>query len=716
MAVRSFIVLTLIFVLQACKTTEWNNPYRAEDKLKNIVYSSFQERPKELDPVKSYSASEYQFIAQIYEPPLQYHFLLRPYTLVPLSAARMPSKTFYDAENNPLPADVNPDEVAFTDYIVEIQKGIRYQPHPAFAKNEQDQYLYHALTQKDLRHVHELSDFKETGTRELTAHDYVYQIKRLAHPNLHSPLAGLLGGYILGFAQYREQVLEALENNEDVWLDLRNVPMEGVTALDNYRYKIRVKGVYPQFIYWLSMPFFAPIPWEADLFYAQEGMEKRNISFDWYPVGTGAYMLTENNPNLRMVLEKNPNFHGENYPTEGDPEDSENGMLVDAGKPLPFVEKVVYSLEKESIPYWNKFLQGYYDTSGITSDSFDQSVELTSQGEFGLTQEMVDRDIHLASAVQPSLFYLGFNMRDPIVGGDSERTRLLRRAISIAVDYDEFISIFRNGRGAPAQGPLPPGIYGFEEGEAGYNPYVYNWINGRLSRKSIAEAKELMRQARYTNGIDQDTGEPLILYFDTVSRGADTKALLNWMVKQFAKIDIQLVIRGTDGNRFFEKLNKATFQIYQLGWNADYPDPENFFFLLYGPNSILVSKGQNYSNYENPEFDRLFDLMKNMENSPERLEIIREMNDIARADAPWVYAFYPKAYSLYHGWYKNVKPNLMANNTMKYKRVDPVQRLKDRAEWNKPVLWPIYLVIIVLVITFIPAIRGFYLRERAKGI
>ena len=145
-----------------------------------------------------------------------------------------------------------------------------------------------------------------------------------------------------------------------------------------------------------------------------------------------------------MVLERNPNFHGEAYPSKGEPGDKQAGLLIDAGKPLPFVDKVVFSLEKESIPYWNKFLQGYFDTSGITSDSFDQSVELNSQGEFGLTDEMKEKNINLSSAVQPSLFYLGFNMRDPVVGGDSERARLLRRAISIAVDYDEFISIFKN--------------------------------------------------------------------------------------------------------------------------------------------------------------------------------------------------------------------------------------------------------------------------------
>ncbi len=716
-ALKNLAMIMLVIVSTfGCREGQWNNPYRDADANKAIIYTAFQERPKELDPVKSYSASEYDFIAQIYEPPLQYHYLKRPYQLIPLAAARMPSKVYLDAQGKELPLDAKPENIAFTDYIVEIQTGIEYQPHPSLARDAQGQYYYHTLSDTELTGINVLSDFTHEGSRELTAHDYIYQIKRLAHPNLHSPLAGLLGEYIVGFKDYREHVLVALEESDKQWIDLRSLPMSGLEALDDYRYRIRVQGIYPQFIYWLSMPFFSPIPWEADKFYSQAGMKERNISFDWYPIGTGPYMLTENNPNLRMVLERNPNFHGETYPTEGDVGDKEAGLLDDAGKPLPFVDKVVFSLEKESIPYWNKFLQGYYDTSGITSDSFDQSVELNSQGEFGLTEEMQDKGISLSSAVQPSLFYLGFNMRDPVVGGDSERARLLRRAISIAVDYDEFISIFKNGRGIPAQGPIPPGIYGYEKGQAGINPYVYEWKNNRAVRKSVAEARQLMAAAGYADGIDQATGRSLILYFDTVSRGADTKALLNWMVKQFKKINIELVIRGTDVNRYYDKVRDGGVQIYTLGWNADYPDPENFFFLLYGPNSVLDTKGQNYSNYSNPEFDRLFDVMKNMENGPQRMALIRQMNEIVRADAPWIWAFNPKGYSLFHSWFKNVKPNAMANNKIKYRRIDPEKRAELREQWNNPLLWPIYLLIIVLVITIIPAIRGYYRREKAKAI
>ena len=170
-------------------------------------------------------------------------------------------------------------------------------------------------------------------------------------------------------------------------------------------------------MYWLAMPFFAPIPWEAERFYSQKGLSEKNITLDWYPVGTGPYMLTENDPNRVMMLERNPNFHGETYPSEGMPDDAEAGLLEDAGKPLPFIDKVIFSREKESIPRWNKFLQGYYDASSIGSDSFDQAVQLTGQGEATVTEAMKQQGIRLETSVAASTNYMGFNMLDPVVGG-----------------------------------------------------------------------------------------------------------------------------------------------------------------------------------------------------------------------------------------------------------------------------------------------------------
>ena len=712
--------LLVMILLAGCGESAWNNPWPAREAGANVLYSSFEERPKHLDPARSYSSNEYAFLAQIYEPPLQYHFLLRPYQLIPLTAESLPELAYFDAEGRALPQDAPAAAIARSEYLIRIRPGSHYQPHPAFAQDAAGGYRYHHLTPADLENVNRLADFPETGTRELTAADYVYQIKRLAVPWRHSPIAGVLGEHIQDFneltARIEAQAIEPGTDGERPYLDLDAIPFAGAEVVDRYRYRIHVKGKYPQFAYWLAMPFLAPMPWEAERFYDQPGMKARNLTLDWYPVGTGPFYLSENNPNLRMELTRNPHFHGETYPSEGMPGDAAAGLLADAGQPLPFIDRAVYALEKEGIPYWNKFLQGWYDSSGISSDAFDQAIRFDNQGGAGLTEAMAAKGIGLLTSVETSIAYMGFNMRDPVVGGDTESARLLRQAIAIAVDYEEYIAIFANGRGLIAQGPLPPGIFGYREGEAGLNPTVYRWQEGQAVRRTLAEAQELLTQAGYAEGRDPATGQALSLNFEAVASGPDDKARLNWLRKQFAKLGIELVVRATDYNRFQEKMRQGTGQIYTWGWNADYPDPENFLFLLYGPNSKMAGEGENASNYANPEFDARFERMKNMDDGPERQALIDEMIAIARHDGPWVWGYFPKGFSLHHAWLTNLKPNLMANNTLKYRRLDPELRQRLRAAWNRPVLWPLWLGLGLLVLGAVPAIRGYRRRERERAL
>jgi ABC-type transport system substrate-binding protein len=710
-------ILSALVWLSGCSDEPWNNPYSHNQSHKNIYYDVFEERPKHLDPISAYSSNEYVFLGQIYEPPLQYHFFKRPYELTMLTATRLPEVEYFDADGNQLAADATAGTVHRAIYRINIQPGILFQPHPAFAKDEAGNYRYHNLSKEEIARVNTLADFPETGARELTAEDYVYQIKRFAHPGVHSPVAGLQGKYILGLQELSEQLskLHADKQQEEGYIDLREYDLEGVKILDRYTYEIILKEKYPQFIYWLAMPFFAPMPWEADHFYSQNGMTDKNIVLNWYPVGTGPYMLTENNPNRRMVMDRNPNFRGEIFPYAGE-ENVVNGPHRDAGQTMPFIDKAIYSLEVEAIPAWNKFLQGYYDVSGIQSDSFDQAVQFDAQGGAELTAEMQSKNIRLLTAVTTSIFYMGFNMLDDVVGGDSEQARLLRRAISIVVDYDEYISIFANGRGMPAQGPLPPGIFGHIEGAAGVNPFVYQWQDGRTVRRPIKDAQALMVQAGYPDGRERKSGRPLILYLDTPAAGPGTKALFDWYRKQFAKLGINLVIRATDYNRFQEKMIKGTAQIFVWGWNADYPDPENFMFLLYGPNAKATRNGENAANYRNPEFDQLFNQMKSMPNGPERQDKLNAMVEILRKDAPWIWGFHPVAFSLHHGWYSNANPNLMANNTLKYKRIDPDLRFEMRKKWNQPVLWPVLLLSVLLIISIIPAWLSYKRRERSAAL
>jgi len=702
--------------LGGCKEKALNSPHPQESPSDNTVYSAFLERPKTLDPAKSYSLEENTFIAQIYEPPLEYHYLLRPYELIPLTVTALPKVEYFSENNQLLPDNAPTKKVAYSTYTLHIKPHIEYSPHPAFVKDKNGNYIYHFLSEEEAKDISTLKDFKKKATRELTAEDYVYEIKRLADPQVSSPIYGFLSEYILGMKEYSKELEKIRKENAGRFLDLRRYPFKGAVATDKYTYRIFIKGKYPQFIHWLAMPFFSPMPWEADEFYSQSNLQKRNITLDWYPIGTGPYFMKENNPNQQIVLEKNPNYHEDPYPTKGMPEDVKRGLLKDAGKMLPFVHRYVFNLEKESLPYWNKFLQGYYDRSGITADNYDTAIQVSELGGIELTKTFKNRGIQLNTSTDPSIYYLGFNMLDPIVGGYGEKAGYLRQAISIALNMEEYISIFLNGRGLPAQGPIPEGIFGYEAGEKGINPFVYTWKQSHIERLPLEVAKQLLAKAGYPNGQDEKTGKPLILNYDAVSNGnPDERAMMEWMRKQFSKLNIQLYVRATNYNRFQEKLRTGNAQIFFLGWSADYPDPENFLFLLYGPNGKVKYGGENATNYENPLYDESFLKMKNELDTKKRLELIQTMLGLVRKDSPWVWGFYPKTFILSHQWVGPTKPNVFARNSLKYLRIQP-ERRKDLQElWNPPIFWPLYFILGIFFLLLLPVVIRYIKKQRASA-
>ena len=501
---------------------------------------------------------------------------------------------------------------------------------------------------------------------------------------------------------------EADERTNPIFLDLRQYDLPGAKIVDDLTFRLTLTKPYPQFLYWLAMPFFAPVPWEVDRFYTQSAAAVRNLTLDRFPVGTGPFTLAVYQPNYRIVLQRNAHFHSETYPEDGSAENAARGLLADRGKPLPFLEEAVYVLEKESVPRWNKFLQGYYDDSGISSDVFDQAVRISAAGGADLTDALGTKGIRLETDVAPTTFYYAFNMLDEVVGGYDMNKRKLRQALSIALNIEEYIQIFRNGRGIAAQSPIPPGIFGYQDGPEGINPIIYEWDEQLRSprRKDLETAKVLLAEAGYTDG------KPLVLFFDTVAGGPESKAFLDWLRKQFAAIGVQLQVRSTDYNQFQTKVLQGNFQLIQWGWNADYPDPENFLFLLYGPNAKVTSQGENAANYDNPQFNQLFRRVENMVNSAERAALIREILAIAQADAPWIWGFHPVDYGLYHAWQHNTKPLTFGGNTLKYKRIDPDLREQSRSGLESSDHRTTLGGLTVLILATIPATIRLYRRQR----
>lgn len=337
--------MMLLLALAGCSRegSPINSPYPTGAEGQNTLYSAFVKRsPKYLDPASSYSTDETSYTYNIYETLYGYHYLKRPYELIPRAAASIDPPVYLDAQGKELPADAPGEQIAQSVYDIKIKPGMRFAPHPAFARKTDGGYDYFPISPEELADKFAIPDFPRTGSRELTADDYVYAFRRLASPRVVSPIYSLMAEYVSGLKDYGDRLRErdkALRRDLPggagaSWLDLREADgFTGVQALDPHTLRIRVNGKYPQFKYWLAMTFTAPVPWEADRFYNQPGMAEHDLSLNTWPVGTGPYMLAESLQNRRHVLARNPNFHGEPYPCDGEPGDRAAGLLADCGKP-----------------------------------------------------------------------------------------------------------------------------------------------------------------------------------------------------------------------------------------------------------------------------------------------------------------------------------------------------------------------------------------------
>ncbi len=721
------LVLCAAALLTACS----NDPNPEGLAKTNTLFETIEERsPRYLDPTASYSNNESKFTFQVYETLYSYHYFKRPYTLVPKVATQLPKPRFVDKDGKSLPDDAPTEQIAESVYDIAIQPGIKYAPHPAFAVDDKGQSRYLNLKAGELGQRRSPWDFEHQGSRELVADDFVYAIKRHATPRVEAPIFGIFSEYVLGLKEYSKLIREEdkklraslkASDLDKPFLDFRKFDLMGATAPDKYTVRFRIKGKYPQWKYWLTMPFTSPVPWEADAFYAQAGMNANGLSLITWPVGTGPYMMTTYERDRLHVMKRNPNFRGEPFPCEGMPEDKAAGLLADCGKMMPFIDTVMSPIEKEALPREAKFLGGYLDTPIMERADTGNEYLVYQKDSEEVAARYKERGYKIPQMVDISSWYMGFNWLDPVVGkGDTAeqqlKNRKLRQAISIAIDWEEgYSKVFPKKSGEAAHGPIPGGLFGSRHGSLeGHNPVTHKIENGKIVRRSIQEAKKLLVDAGYPDGRDVKTGKPLVLNYDYQRvPSAELKAELDWMVKQYAKIDIQLEIRATDYNQFQEKMLKGKQQIFWWGWLADYPDAENFLFLLYGPNSKAKHEGENSANYESDEYDKRYKVLATMEDSPAKQKLIDEMVGIAQQDAIWAWGYFPYASVAYQGWLGNGKPSILIRDYLKYWKLDVPARVKAQAEWNRPQYWPLALLALLLAGLIWVAKRSFTARENA---
>jgi ABC-type transport system substrate-binding protein len=231
----------------------------------------------------------------------------------------------------------------------------------------------------------------------------------------------------------------------------------------------------------------------------------------------------------------------------------------------------------------------------------------------------------------------------------------------------------------------------------------------------IDAVKRELAEAGYPDGRDAKTGKPLVIFYDTNGVGPAYQARLDWQAKQFAKLGVQTEIRANDYNRFQERMRKGNDQVYFWGWNADYPDAENFLFLLTTAQGKVKFNGENASNYSSPEFDKLYERMKSVADTPERQQLMEQLVRIAQQDAPWSFGIFPGSAGVYQQWLHNAKPSAVINDRIRYLRIDGPLRAQKIAEWNQPKAWPLGVGLLLLALLLWPARRHYLRRENANA-
>ena len=472
--------------------------------------------------------------------------------------------------------------------------------------------------------------FKETKGkgRELKAQDFIYAFKRLAHPQLQSQGWWIFDGKVVGINAFHDKIAKISPITAKGEFDKAFAEeIEGLKAVDDYTVQIKLIKPYPQLMYVLIMSFAAAVPHEAVEAYADE---KGNLSD--HPVGTGPYILKSWVRGNRVVLDRNPTHHPEFYPIGGG---------SDAGKALPLLDRVSLAIIKEQQPAWLRFLNGELDMASIPKDNFQSAIT----NQVNLSPDLAKKGIQLKIEHGAGFYYIAINTKDKTLSN-----KYLRQAIASSVSREKWTELFTNGRGIKATTALPPGIA--DRPLNTHMKYDYN----------LPLAKELLKKAGYPEG----KGLP-VLNFDMRGAASLDRQMGEFFEHQLGEAGIKVNIIYNTFPAYLEKSKQGNLQLSLGGWVMDYPDGENVYQLVYGPNG---PPGPNDSSFDNPAMNKMYEEIAVMETGPKRAQIIAKMDDLLQEECPWGLGYYAVEYHMQQSWLKNFRPSDIITNKYKYFNVD----------------------------------------------
>ncbi len=504
-------------------------------------------------------------------------------------------------------------------YTLHLQKGIYFADDPAFGGKK----------------------------RELTAADYAYAFKRLMDPKGNSPNLWLIDGRVEGVTEAVAAARKAGRFDYDA-----DVP--GIEVVDRYTLRFHLVKPDYNFLYILAMPNIGA--------QAREVVERYGSEIGAHPVGTGAFRLAEWKRSSKIVLEKNPNFREMHYEAEPSADDpvSQRIYAEVKGRRLPMVDRVESSIIEESQPRWLAFLNDELDWINLPYEFLNMALP---GGK--LSPALERKGVRYIPDIETATTYLYFNMKDPIVGGYTPDKVALRRAISLAYDNQEEVELLRNGTAIEAQSLVPPGVLG-------YDP---NFNVGRTY--DPARAKALLDMFGY---IDRDgdgwrdmpDGSPLVFHYPNTPDQLSRQFAQLWD-KDLTAVGIRMTVETAKWPDLRKMSKLGKLQDWDLAWGADYPDAENFYQLLYGPNCGSSNDGC----FKLAAFDALYEKAAALPPGPARTAIYNEMERLIAVYAPMKLHSHRRYNYMLQPWVLGWRKHPILHEGYKYVDIDLERRARE---------------------------------------
>jgi len=381
----------------------WVGASTAQDAAPKTLRYAFPIAESSFDPAQISDLYSRTVAAGIFDAPLEFAFMARPFQLRPNTAAALP--------------EVSAD---FRSFTIRLKPGILFDDDPAFGGRK----------------------------RELTAADYVYSIKRHYDPRWKSGNLYILeNAKILGLSELRKQAIDGKKPFD------YDTDVEGLRALDRYTLQIRLAEPSPRFLYNLADGSFTGA-------LAREVVEAYGDKVGEHPVGTGPYRLAQWKRSSRMLLQKNPNYREVLSDEQPPPGDARLQAIAQQfkGRRLPLIDQVQISVIEEAQPRWLSFLNGEQDLlEGVPAEFANIAIPNNQ-----LAPNLAKRGIGMLRVPRADVAVTYFGMDNPVVGGNAPDKVALRRAIALAVDVEREILLVRRNQAVPAQSPIAPGTWGYD--------------------------------------------------------------------------------------------------------------------------------------------------------------------------------------------------------------------------------------------------------------